>query len=130
MALTTERPWWPYVLWGAVGALVGLGVVGILSIGIFALMLALLLAVVGVLLPASRSAAVVAVVPGLGVLPLLVGLSNLGGPGERCVSTASSSSCSELLNPWPFLVPGLVLIVGGGWLVWRIRTLGTATTDV
>jgi len=125
-----EQPWWPYPLWGAVGALVGLGVIGILSIGIFALAVALLLAVVGVALRASRSAAVVGMVPGLGVLPLLVGLSNLGGPGERCSSTASSLSCSELLSPWPFLVPGLVLVVGGCWLVWRIRAAETASTGI
>jgi len=128
--LAAEQPGWPYLLWGAVGALVGLGVVGILSIGILALAVALLLAVVGVVLRASRSAAVVGMVPGLGMLPLLVGLSNLGGPGERCSSTASSLSCSELLSPWPFLVPGLVLVVGGGWLVWRIRAAGTAPTGV
>ena len=74
MALAAERPAWPYLLWGGVGALVGLGVVGILSIGIFALALALLLAIVGLVLPASRSAAAVAIVPGLGILPLLVGV--------------------------------------------------------
>lgn len=130
MALASEQPWWPYSLWGAVGALIGLGVVGILSIGIFALGVALLLAVVGVALRASRSAALVGMVPGLGVLPLLVGLSNSGGPGERCSSTASSLSCSELLSPWPFLVPGLVLVVGGCWVVWRIRSAVTAFTGV
>jgi hypothetical protein len=121
VALAAERPGWPYLLWGGVGALFGLGVVGILSIGIFALAVALLLAIVGVVLPASRSAAAVAIVPGLGILPLLVGVSNLGGPGERCSSNALSSTCSELLNPWPFLVPGLLLVVGGCWLAWRIR---------
>lgn len=128
-ALSAARPRWPYLLWGAVGALVGLGVVGILSIGVFALAVALLLAVVGLVLPASRSAAVVAMVPGLGVLPLLVGLSNLGGPGERCSSTATSLSCSELLSPWPFLIPGLVFVIGGGWLAWRIQTARTTSTD-
>jgi hypothetical protein len=121
VALAAERPGWPYLLWGGVGVLFGLGVVGILSIGIFALALALLLAIVGAVLPASRSAAAVAVVPGLGILPLLVGVSNLGGPGERCSSNALSSTCSELLSPWPFLVPGLLLVVGGCWLAWRIR---------
>ena len=56
---------------------------------------------------------------GLGVLPLVVGLNNLGGPGERCSSTQSSLSCIELLSPWPFLLPGILLIVVGGWLAWR-----------
>jgi hypothetical protein len=130
VALASEQPWWPYSLWGTVGALIGLGVVGILSIGIFALGVALLLALIGVVIRASRSVAVVGMVPGLGVLPLIVGLSNLGGPGERCSSTANSLSCSELLSPWPFLVPGLVLVVAGCWLVWRIRAAETAPTGV
>ena len=129
VTLTAERPWWPYLLWVAVGALVGLGVVGILSIGVFALGVALLLAITGLMLPASRSSAAVAMVPGLGVMPLLVGLSNLGGPDERCSSTATSMSCSELLNPWPFLIPGLVLTIGGGWCAWRIRTAGSTAPD-
>jgi len=130
VTLSAERSWWPYLLWGAVGALLGLGVVGILSIGVFALVIALLLAVVALVVPASRSGAVVATVPGLGVLPLLVGLSNLGGPGVRCSSTATSSSCGELLSPWPFLIPGLVFIIGGCWLAWRIRAAGTTSTGV
>ncbi|MFT4111021.1 hypothetical protein [Propionicimonas sp.] len=111
-------PAWAFGLWGTVGVLAGLGVVGILSIGVFALAAAVVLAVVGVALPGSRSAAALAVVPGLGVLPTMVGLSNLGGPGERCATSATTISCSELLNPWPFLVPGVLLIVAGGWLAW------------
>ena len=95
MALAAERPGWPYLLWGGVGALFGLGVVGILSIGIFALAVALLMAIVGVVLPAYRSGAAVAIASGLGIPPLLVGVSNLGGPGERCSSNALSSSCRQ-----------------------------------
>ncbi len=128
MQATAERPVWPRALWASAGGLVGLGVVGILTIGIFVLGVALLLAVVGSALPASRSSAVVALVPGLGLLPLAVGLSNLGGPGERCTSGAGSISCSELLNPWPFLVPGLALLLGGCWLVWRVRTPRRSTS--
>jgi len=119
MAAPTERPGWVYLLWGAVGVLIGFGIVGILTIGIFLLGLALLLAIVGLVLPASRSAAALAAIPGLGVLPLVVGLNNLGGPGERCSSTQGSLSCTELLSPWPFAVPGILLILAGGWLVWR-----------
>lgn len=119
MSAPTERPLWTYLLWAAVGVLVGFGVVGILTIGIFLLGFALVLAIVGLVLPASRSTAALAALPGLGVLPLVVGLNNLGGPGERCSSTASSLSCNELLSPWPFVIPGVLLIIGGGWLAWR-----------
>ncbi len=128
MSLRAERSDWAYLLWGAVGALAGFGVVGILTIGIFVLAAALLLAVVGVVLPSSRSSAIVATIPGLGIMPMAVGLANLGGPGERCSSSAVSSSCTELLSPWPFLVPGLMLLIGGSWLIWRVRATGTGPT--
>ncbi len=116
-----ERPAWPYALWASVGVLAGLGVVGALTIGPFALGIAVVLAVVGVSLPASRSTAALAAIPGLGVLPLIVAFNNLGGPGERCWSDAGSSGCSELLNPWPFAIPGLLVVVIGSWLVWRFN---------
>ncbi|MGC3993569.1 MAG: hypothetical protein QM779_05510 [Propionicimonas sp.] len=120
MVDASQRPLWALVLWASVGVLVGLGVVGILSIGVYALALAVVLAVLGLVLPASRSVAALAILPGLGVLPLVVGLSNLGGPGTYCSETVDTMTCAELLSPWPFLVPGLVLVVGGTWLVWRL----------
>lgn len=119
MAAPSDQPFWPYPLWAAVGVLVGLGVVGILTIGLFALALAVVLGIVGLIIPASRTSAVLAAVPGVGLLPLMVALNNLSGPGERCWSDATSSGCSELLSPWPFAIPALLLIVGGSWLVWR-----------
>lgn len=122
-----ERPPWTYALWGGVGFLVGFGVVGILSIGIFLLAFALLLAIVGLTIPASRTPAALAALPGMGIMPLAVALNNAGGPGERCVIAATSTSCSELLNPWPFAIPGLLLVVAGGWLVWRFGRSAPAT---
>lgn len=120
------RPAWTYVLWAAVGVLIGLGVVGALTVGPFALGIAAALAVVGVALPASRSTAALAVIPGLGVLPLVVALNNLGGPGQRCWTEATSSGCSELMNPWPFAIAGLLAVLVGVWLVWRFnRALAT-----
>lgn len=119
MSVPADRPFWPYVLWAAVGVLVGLGVVSLLTIGAFVLALALILAIAGLVLPASRTSAALAAVPGVGILPLLVALNNLGGPGERCWSSGTSSGCDGLLDPWPFAIPALLLIGGGCWLVWR-----------
>ncbi len=115
------RPAWTYALWAGVGVLTGLGVVGALTVGPFALGIAIVLAIVGIALPASRSTAVLAIIPGLGVLPLVVALNNLGGPGQRCWSDATSSGCSELMSPWPFAIAGLLAVLVGGWLVWRFN---------
>ena len=119
MSAPAHRAFWPYVLWAAVGVLVGLGVVSLLTIGTFVLALALILAIAGLVLPGSRTSAALAAVPGVGILPLLVALNNLGGPGERCWSSETSSGCDGLLDPWPFAIPALLLIGGGCWLVWR-----------
>jgi len=119
MEQRSERPAWTYALWGGVGLLIGVGILGILTIGIFLLALALILAVVGLVLPATRTSAALAALPGIGVMPLVVAFNNAGGPGERCVTTASSTVCSELLSPWPFAIPGLLLVVAGAWLAWR-----------
>ncbi len=114
----TDRPAWPYALWAAVGVLVGLGVVGALSIGPYALGIAVVLSIIGLLRPASRTTAALAIIPGAGVLPLIVALNNLGGPGQRCWTTAAASGCTGLLDPWPFAIPGLVAVLGGGALLW------------
>lgn len=126
MAQRTERPPWAYALWAAVGVLIGFGVVGILSIGIFLLALALLLAFVGLVIPASRTSAALAALPGLGVMPLVVALNNLGGPGERCSTSVGSTTCMEIMSPWPFAIPGLLLFVAGGWLFWRFGRPGAS----
>jgi len=84
-----HRAFWPYVLWAAVGVLVGLGVVSLLTIGTFVLALALILAIAGLVLPGSRTSAALAAVPGVGILPLLVALTtwvdpvSAAGPARR-----------------------------------------------
>lgn len=123
MADRIGRAQWPVALWGVVGFLIGFGVVAILSIGIFVLAAALLLAVFGLVHPASRTPAMLALVPGLGIMPLSVAIWNWGGPGERCETTGSSVSCAGLLNPWPFAIPGAILFVGGIWLVWQYASV-------
>jgi hypothetical protein len=126
MPEVTVRPAWTYVLWAAVGFLAGLGVMGLLTIGPYVLAAALLLAAIGLQFPAARSSAALAAVPAVGVLPLLVALNNLGGPGERCWANDTSSGCDELLNPWSFAIPALLVIGVGTWLLWRFGRPGSA----
>jgi hypothetical protein len=98
--------------------LIGLGVVGALSIGPYALGIAVVLSIIGLLRPASRTTAALAIIPGTGVLPLIVALNNAGGPGERCWTAGTASGCNGLLDPWPFAIAGLVAVLGGSVLLW------------
>jgi hypothetical protein len=49
---------------------------------------------------------------GAGLLSLFVAYVQRDGPGTTCWHTASASGCDQHLNPIPWLVVGLVLIVG------------------
>lgn len=125
----TRRPLWPYLYWAFVGVLIGYGVVGILSIGIFVLAAALILTILGVAMQRARMSAMLAIIPGLGVLPLWVASNNWGGPGELCGTSATGQYCNELLDPWPFGIFGAIVLVGGIALVWLVATQEIAATS-
>lgn len=112
-----RRPLWPYFYWAFVGVLIGFGVVGILSIGIFVLFAALILTILGLAAFRSSPSGVLTLIPGLGVLPLWVAFSNWGGPSD------------ELLDPWPFGIFGAIVLVGGLALVWLVATREIAATS-
>ena len=112
---------WAYGYWALVGALVGVGIAALLSIGIAFLALAMTLAVVGVLVPALRNRSALGVVGGLAVAPLWLAWLNKDGPGEVCTTTATSTSCAEQWSPWPFAASGVVLLVACVLLVRRGR---------
>jgi hypothetical protein len=50
---------------------------------------------------------------GAGVLLLYVALLQRDGPGTTCWHTATASGCAQHLNPLPWLVAGLVLVLAG-----------------
>lgn len=109
-----------FVGWMLVGLLIGLGLLAILTIGIFILPVAGALAVL--LLRSQPDAR------GLGALmvgpaaPLFyIAALNWGGPGWSCWSTSTEQGCTELLTPWPFLAGGIAFLVGGLALEWAIR---------
>lgn len=58
---------------------------------------------------------------GLGLLVLGVSYLNRHGPGSVCTTTHSGHSCVDELSPWPWLIVGLVLVVGGVGLFARSR---------
>ena len=101
-----------FIAWMLVGAGYAFGVLAVLSIGAFVL----LITVVATIVLATRAGNRVGL-PGLisgFSLPLFfVAFLNRSGPGTICTTTATSQSCSDEWSPWPWLVIGIVLLVGG-----------------
>ncbi|HHU08669.1 MAG TPA: hypothetical protein GXZ60_01380 [Intrasporangiaceae bacterium] len=129
--LTSRGPGTGQIIgWFVVGALLALSFLAMFTIGMFLLPIALLLAVVLVWDMARRGSPVDPrhILLILGVLiasastPFLwVTWMNRGGPGERCWQTATAQGCEELLNPWIFATPALVLLGLGLALIWIAR---------
>jgi uncharacterized membrane protein len=110
-----------FVAWLLVGAAYALGVLGALSIGVFALAFAVAVTVV-LLRRRAGTEGVPGLVAGVGVVALAVAVMNRDGPGEVCTRTATSVSCADQWSPWPWLAIGAALISGGlAWFVARRR---------
>lgn len=94
--------------WAAVGAI---GAVGLLSLGPIALAPAM---VAGVAMTRSRhgSRSAFGLLAGAGLLLLYVAYVQRDGPGTTCWHTAAARGCDQHLNPIPWLVVGIVLLVG------------------
>ena len=104
-----------FLAWAAVGIGTALGVVGILTIGIFVLpvtgVLAVLLAWRG-----SRQLAGPGMLTGLALIPLWVGYLNRAGPGMICTTTATGGSCTQEMSPWPWVTIAIALAGAGAGL--------------
>jgi hypothetical protein len=89
-----------------------LSLVGAMTIGLFILPLPAVLTLVLL----TRRTAIVGVpgaVSGASMPFLYVAYMNRSGPGESCWGTATAGGCDQLLNPLPWLVTGVVLLVAG-----------------
>jgi hypothetical protein len=49
---------------------------------------------------------------GVGLVALLIAYLQRDGPGTTCWHTATAAGCGQHLNPIPWLVVGIVLLVG------------------
>ncbi|MCR6033346.1 hypothetical protein GGQ22_18170 [Nocardioides sp. zg-579] len=103
-------PPWSYAWWALTGAVVGFGVVGLLTIGIFLLPVGLALLVVGCLWKPLQNSSATAAVGGLAAAPLYLAWVNRDGPGTVCETLADGTSCAERWSPWPFLAVAVVLV--------------------
>jgi hypothetical protein len=109
-----RRELFAFAAWAVVGLTAILGALSILTIGIFVLPGAALLA--GYLARRVRSAqAGPGLLTGAGVMLLIVACLNRGGPGTVCTGTTSAggASCAQELSPWPWMTTGLCLIAAG-----------------
>ncbi len=110
---TAAVPIWPFFLWMLAGAGLVLGLLGILTIGIFVLPAAVALAIALARWPRTRSRTAAGLLSGLGLVPFFIAYQNRGGPGTVCVSTATSQSCTQEWSPWPWAGTGLALVAAG-----------------
>ena len=101
--------WLWFVVWVAVGALVALGLV---SLGLLALVPALLIALAVLSSSAARRSAW-GLISGAGLLSLVVAYIQREGPGTTCWRTATGGGCEEHLDPRPWLVAGAALLLSG-----------------
>jgi hypothetical protein len=96
--------------WAGVGAAGALGL--ITALGPIALAPAIVASAVMTRIPRARQSAF-GLAAGAGLLCLFVAYVQREGPGTTCWRTATATGCDQHLNPLPWLIAGLVLLLSG-----------------
>ncbi len=107
---SVERPgpgWGGFSLWVLVGAAVGLAALSFPALG---LLILVLVSVFAAAKPGLGRSALGALA-GAGAVCVYVAYVQRRGPGTVCWHTATASGCDQYLNPWPWLVVGLALVL-------------------
>lgn len=96
-------------MWGIVG---GIGAVATLAVFTpLILIVPALVALGGFMFFKSRArVGVLGVVSGLGLPLLFVAWVNRAGPGMSCWTSVTGGGCDQRLDPWPWLLIGLLLV--------------------
>jgi len=105
----TARDWIWFVAWAVVGAAAALGAI---SLGWLVLVPVLIVAGVMFRRRGLRRSSF-GFLSGAGALFLYIAWLHRDGPRTTCWRTASASGCDEHLNPLPWLILGVVLLLGG-----------------
>jgi hypothetical protein len=105
----TPSAWAGFFAWAVFGAATAFGTVSFPT-------LAFLLIIIGGSMAAFRPAlrrSWIGAMAGAGALYMYVAYVQRRGPGTVCWHTATASGCDQYLNPWPWLVVGVALVVTG-----------------
>jgi hypothetical protein len=101
--------WTWFAVWAAVG---GIGSLGFLSLGLLVLLPVVI--ATGVLASrASSRRSAFGLLSGAGILLLVIAYLHRQGPGTICWHRGSASGCDEYLDPIPWLIIGMLFLLGG-----------------
>lgn len=103
-----KKPGTGLAVWGLAGGLITLGAISLGTLAWLTAVILLLAALIFRVPPRFPALFMGAALP-----LLLVAGSNLAGPGWSCWSGPNMSGCDQLLNPWPFLLVAVALLVMG-----------------
>lgn len=109
------------LIWISIGLLLGIGIVGILTVGIFLLVAAALLAVVAFRIVKSTGQCAVWSLFGIAVAPFMLAWVNRKGPGRVCTESTLRVECVMRYSPWPFVACGVLICCTGLFLATRHR---------
>lgn len=101
-----------FCAWALTGALLALGVLALLTIGLPMLLLAALLAWALARRPAAR-AGLPGLLSGAGAPFAYVAWLNRDGPGHVCHAIPGGETCTEQWSPVPFVVVAAFLVLAG-----------------
>jgi len=109
----SQPPIWLFLAWTAVGAGACFALLSLLSIGVYVALPVLAATVLLLRWQRGGDAAMFGAISGAAVVLLYIAYLNRGGPGEVCVTTASSQTCTTEWSPWPWFGAGIALFAAG-----------------
>lgn len=129
-ALNEEKPkWWSFFAWPIVGAGLAFGILGLMTIGIYILPIALIGLFALHKWGGNRKSSA-GLISGIGLPLIYIAILNRGGSGMVCGSSKDGGSwCRQEWSPWPWLIIGLGLVILGVVMFLRLRGKAAQTSE-
>jgi hypothetical protein len=108
-------------LWLPIGALIGIGVAAMMSIGVFLLGVATVLMLLLLWAAPSSRFGVAGMLTGAAAAPALIAWLNRDGPGDVCHALSNGQVCTQESTPVPFGIAAALMAGGGWWLFARAQ---------